>query len=191
VPLLSPRLVHDPVLATELRALFDELGRPLIGLDCCDRVIRWLKQLVARYACEEPAISTGAPRYKQGVRRVRDYLRARVSKPVSIDTLARIAGLSKYYLLRQFEREFGMSPHSYQMELRLARARTLLSRGATPSFAAYAAGFADQSHLTRRMKVTDGVTPSAYARQFSISTGKSARSRTGVVGMRGGIETAA
>jgi AraC-like DNA-binding protein len=53
------------------------------------------------------------------------------------------------------------------MHLRLARARRLLAQGVSASRAAYQAGFADQSHLTRRLKETTGLTPGEFARQLA------------------------
>jgi AraC-like DNA-binding protein len=56
------------------------------------------------------------------------------------------------------------------MELRVARARTLIAAGVLLSRITYDAGFADQSHLTRRFKASMGMTPSAYARQIMAPT---------------------
>jgi AraC-like DNA-binding protein len=94
-----------------------------------------------------------------------DHLRARAAAPVTLTELARVACLSKYHFLRTFARTYGCSPHEYQMQLRLALARTLIESGEPLSSVAYSAGFADQSHLTRRFKQAFGVTPGAYARQ--------------------------
>ena len=172
-PWFPGRVVADAGLAAELHALFDELRRPLTISGCKPRLRSCLAQLIHRYASSPPP--PASPRHRHAARRVRDYLRANVVERVSIGDLSRVAGLSKHYLLRVFAREYGLSPHAYQSELRLARARTLLARGASPSFAAYEAGFADQSHLTRRMKSALGTTPAAYARHFSAHAPDSRR----------------
>jgi AraC-like DNA-binding protein len=86
---------------------------------------------------------------------------------VSLDDIAGVACLTKWHLLRAFRREYGLSPHGYQMQLRLARARRLLERGRSSSFVTYESGFSDQSHLTRRFKEFFGFTPARYARQFA------------------------
>ena len=100
-----------------------------------------------------------------GLAGAREYLRAHVADPVSLCQLARIAGLSKYYFLRTFSRAYGVTPHEYQMQLRLEHARQLIAEGRALSYVAYDAGFADQSHLTRRFKQSYGVTPGAYRRR--------------------------
>jgi transcriptional regulator GlxA family with amidase domain len=103
-----------------------------------------------------------------GLVRAIEYLRARAAAPVTLAELARVACLSKYHFLRTFTREYGSSPHAYQMQLRLALARALVDAGEPLSSVAYSAGFADQSHLTRRFKQAFGETPGAYARRAKL-----------------------
>jgi AraC-like DNA-binding protein len=100
-----------------------------------------------------------------GLARAREYVRAHVAAPLSLDGLARVACLSKFHFLRAFTRAYGVSPREYQMQRRLALARTLVEAGEALSSVAYDTGFADQSHLTRRFKQAFGMTPGAYARQ--------------------------
>jgi AraC-like DNA-binding protein len=96
-----------------------------------------------------------------------------VAESVSLDELASVAGLSKFYLLRAFSRAHGFTPHAYQMHLRVARAWRLIVDGYPLTRATYDAGFADQSHLTRQFAATFGVTPARYARQLARPTGAS------------------
>ena len=100
-----------------------------------------------------------------GVARVREYLRAHVAAALSLADLARIACLSKYHLAHEFTRVYGLPPLAFQMRLRLELARALVEAGEPLTSVAYDAGFADQSHLTRRFKQAFGITPGAYARQ--------------------------
>jgi AraC-like DNA-binding protein/quercetin dioxygenase-like cupin family protein len=106
-------------------------------------------------------------------KRLRDakaYLQAFSSRNVSLDELAREASLSASELCRRFTAAFGLSPHRYQLVLRLKTAKHLLLDGMTPSAAAAATGFADQSHLGRHFKAVFGVTPGAVARRNSART---------------------
>jgi AraC-like DNA-binding protein len=103
------------------------------------------------------------------VLRLRALLQADPVTPSSLEELADAAALSKYYLIRAFQRAYGLTPHGYQMQLRLARARRLIESGRPISFAAYDAGFADQSHLTRRFREYFGLTPAVYARQVACT----------------------
>ncbi|HEX8271476.1 MAG TPA: AraC family transcriptional regulator [Longimicrobiaceae bacterium] len=162
-------VLHDAALAAELHAVFDDLRRPFAAAAAASRLRAALVRLVLRHSALPRPRAAGVPRHVEGVARVRDHLRAHVDAPLSLDDLAAVAGLGRFYLLRAFRREYGVSPHVYQVHLRLARARRLLARGVPPSHAAYSAGFADQSHLTRRLKETTGFTPAGFARQFTAA----------------------
>ena len=166
-PPLPAAVPDDAALAAELHAVFDDLRRPFAAAAAASRLRTALVRLVLRHSALPQAGPARGPRHVGAVARVRDYLRAHVEVPVSLEELAGVSGLSRFYLLRAFRREHGVSPHAYQMHLRLARARRLLAQGVSASHAAYRAGFADQSHLTRRLKETTGLTPGEFARQFA------------------------
>jgi transcriptional regulator GlxA family with amidase domain len=93
---------------------------------------------------------------------VRDYLRTHVEESVPIETLVRLSGLTEFHLIRSFHREFGLPPHAYHVRLKLARAREMLLSGATVVRTAFACGFADQSHLSRKFKEVYGLTPAMW-----------------------------
>ena len=98
------------------------------------------------------------------VRRARAYLEERWAAPVTLAALAAHAGLSRYELARTFRAQVGLPPHAFQLDLRIARARSLLAAGEPPAAVAAACGFCDQAHLTRVFKRAVGVTPARYAR---------------------------
>lgn len=104
---------------------------------------------------------TGSEKGKMGL--VRDYIAANYHKNISIDELAALAGLSRYYFIRAFRAEYGLPPHSYVNQLRLIEARKLLASGVRLAEVASISGFYDQSHLSRLFKKTYGVTPAKYA----------------------------
>jgi len=104
--------------------------------------------------------SAADPRLK----RISDYLHACATRNVSLDELATEASLSVSELCRQFSAAYGLSPHRYQLVLRLAGAKRMLLCGVPPSEVAFASGFADQSHLGRHFKAMYGITPGSLAR---------------------------
>lgn len=182
LPAALRTVVEDPALAGELRAIVAE---PDAALE--PRLIAGLARLVAiagLHASEPGGDSAGVAgrgAAAAGVARVRAYLESHVTATVALDALAAVAGLSRFHLLRLFRAATGLSPHAYQVQLRLARARRLLEQGVPPSHVAYEAGFADQSHLTRRFRAALGVTPAEYARSIVV------RKKTAASG--GGFET--
>jgi len=59
--------------------------------------------------------------------RAMDVLRSRFCGTVSLDQLAAEACLSKYHFLRLFRQAYGLSPYQYIQELRIEKARDLLT----------------------------------------------------------------
>ena len=82
---------------------------------------------------------------------------------LSLDDLARAAGLSKYHLVRLFHHAVGLPPHQYLLRVRIERARKLIAAGWPVSSVATEVGFADQSHFTRVFRSVLRTTPAAYA----------------------------
>jgi AraC-like DNA-binding protein len=82
---------------------------------------------------------------------------------VTLIDLAKEAGLSRYQLIRAFAREFGLTPHAYILQRRIALAQRLIRAGRDLAAVATEAGFCDQSHLTRWFMRQFGVTPRRYA----------------------------
>jgi transcriptional regulator GlxA family with amidase domain len=81
-----------------------------------------------------------------------------------IGELAAKTGVSRYALIRAFKRRFGLSPEDVRRQLRVERARTLLAGSAPLVDIAAAAGFSDQSHMTRELRRLVGIAPAAYRR---------------------------
>jgi AraC-like DNA-binding protein len=96
------------------------------------------------------------------VQRTRRFLDEHFAERVSLQDLAKLTGLSAFYLHRSFCRKIGMPPHAYQVQARITRALSLLRRGRSISDAASSVGFVDQSHFSRHFKRSTGVTPGQF-----------------------------
>ena len=97
------------------------------------------------------------------LRRARERLADDAAPPPSLADLAQCTGMSRYQFLRAFAAAFGLPPHAWAAQQRLARAEGFLTRGLTAADAAAASGFADQSHMTRAFRRFRGYTPGQYA----------------------------
>ena len=105
-----------------------------------------------------PRVRGGLP--PAAMRRIQEYVDAHLSEHVDLPVLAGIAGLSVFHFAREFKRTAGVTPHYYVLNKRVERAKTLLSRSdLSLSEIAFASGFSDQSHLTRRFRQIFGATP--------------------------------
>jgi len=98
-------------------------------------------------------------------RRVLELMSASATAHLTIDVLAREAGLSPAHFARAFKESVGRAPHQHLLALRLDRARRLLDApDAALSDVALQTGFADQAHFTRFFKRQFGITPGSLRR---------------------------
>jgi AraC family transcriptional regulator len=99
--------------------------------------------------------------------RAREELHDRFLDPPGVRELAAAAGVHPDHLARAFRHRFGTPIGTYVRRLRLDWAATRLEiSDESISAIALAAGFADQSHFTRRFKCHTGLTPKEYRDTF-------------------------
>ncbi|MFL5867010.1 MAG: helix-turn-helix transcriptional regulator [Thermoleophilaceae bacterium] len=95
--------------------------------------------------------------------RAKDLADARYPEPLTVDDLARAAGLSRAHFSREFRRAFGESPHAYLLTRRLERAAALL-RNTDRSVAeiCLSVGLRGIGSFTTSFTRTYGLSPTAY-----------------------------
>ncbi|MDQ9035428.1 AraC family transcriptional regulator [Acinetobacter seifertii] len=84
---------------------------------------------------------------------------------ISLEELAQQVGLSRYAIIRLFKANVGLTPHAFQINLKINQARELLKQGISLVELALNLGFSDQSHFHKAFKAHTGVTP----RQFQLA----------------------
>ena len=107
------------------------------------------------------------PRLPLVAQKARDYLHANAQFDIGLDQVAAAAGVDRFRLTRAFKAAYGLAPHAYLVQLRLSKARRMLSSGAQPATVAMELGFADQSHLGRWFVRAYGLTPAMYRKRCS------------------------
>jgi AraC-like DNA-binding protein len=118
-------------------------------------------QLAARYG----GMLTPPQRCREAnaLRQVRDYLEDNFDREIALRELSELTNLSPYYVNRAFRLAYGIPPHAYLIQARIARAKRMLRQKWPIAHVAYRTGFADQAHLTRHFKRMVGVTPGQFA----------------------------
>ena len=115
-------------------------------------------------------------RFRGGVaggalRRVRAYIDDHIGEHISLDELARQAGVSRFHFARQFRLSTGESPMGYLRRVRIERSKRILqTRDTTIAEVAARLGFSDQSHFTRIFGRLVGVSPGSFARSDAWSS---------------------
>jgi AraC-like DNA-binding protein len=155
-----PALVSDADVGERLASLIVQLQRPIRLVDCEADIESIIDRLEA---CSSEVELARAGFAMETLMAVREYLHTHLDEPTSTAALSRFSGLTESHLIRAFHREFGLPPHAYHMQLRLAQACEALASGLSVSTVAYECGFADQSHLSRTFKQAYGLTPAAWA----------------------------
>lgn len=88
------------------------------------------------------------------------WLRRNFDKPISIEALAKLHGMSTSNFHRQFKAVAGMSPLQFQKQIRLCEAQHLmLAERAQVSAAAYAVGYESPTQFVRDYKRLFGDSP--------------------------------
>ena len=109
--------------------------------------------------------STSGRRPPTWLRRVHDRVVEEYRAGISIQSLARDASIHPEHLSRAFRSYYGIQIAHYARRLRLEWAANALRTSDRPlTEIAHAAGFSDQSHLTRCFRNAIGTTPARYRR---------------------------
>lgn len=90
------------------------------------------------------------------------HIRENFSRPVTMEALTQVAGISTAQLERCCKRIFHLTPRQMIHKVRLEHAHYLLDTGVTITEIAMRCGYADHSAFTRQFKILTGFTPSQY-----------------------------
>jgi len=97
------------------------------------------------------------------------YLEDHYQEAVPVKTLRQIAGMSESSLLRAFKQATGRSPSEYLLNLRLRRARQLLSQtDLNITEIAFEVGFQDSNYFARQFRRSEGTSPREYRKAHTL-----------------------
>ncbi|WP_304508226.1 AraC family ligand binding domain-containing protein [Anaerotignum sp.] len=122
-----------------------------------------LEQLIEEYT--DKMLSSKAEQSVE-VKAICEFLEKNHRNNIMLNDLCDLTGLSKYYLIRFFTKEKGISPYSYLETIRIDKAKKLLEQGVLPIDVAFQTGFSDQSHFSNFFKKFIGLTPKQYGNIF-------------------------
>jgi LacI family transcriptional regulator len=166
-PAMSSVAINFERAGYEAAQALDHLLRKLRGAP--PQIVVQATHVVTRRSTDVVAVEDAA--VAGAMRFVRDHVRG----PVSVDEVARRAGLSRRLLERRFRREFNSS---VQMEIRRVRtdqiARLLVETLMPIGDIAESLGFPDVQHFARYFRSGKQISPLAYRRQMGLLSGAKA-----------------
>ena len=167
-------LTAEDAIAGCLRILIQESREPRAG---CDQICQNLLEVILlRLRRREDFTLSDAPPAAAGASRecnlVRQYIDGHFKENLTLDQLAGLAHINKYYLSHTFRREFNTSPISYLISRRIQESRFLLGEtDHSLSHIAQILGFSSLSYFSQSFRRTMGMSPMEYRRQRRAEKG--------------------
>ena len=104
------------------------------------------------------------------LRRARDHVDRHYAEPLDLESLAAVAGISKYHFQRLFTATYGVSPAAHLSRRRVERAQDLLrATNLTVTEVCHAVGFSSLGSFSSRFRELVGETPSEFQRRWAVS----------------------
>ena len=144
------------------------LVRRDLGAATANGIARRLVVPAHRHGGQAQFISPPAePRVPEGLAPTLEWARTRLDQPLTVQDLARHAGLSTRQLARRMQAELQAGPLDWLHQQRIARAQELLERtDASVEQVAASSGMGTAATLRRHFHRAVGVTPTAYRATF-------------------------
>lgn len=157
------RISHESLTYQRFCQLNDLLFSPVSSAEKEAGLIEFLAD--CDVAAQQPLAQSRLPQLPEGtLKALLQRLEQDGNDHLPLGELASLAGMGRYQLIRAFRAATGFTPHAYQLNQRINRARDWLRSGTPVADIAYRLGFADQSHFQRVFKAHTGITPGLYRR---------------------------
>lgn len=105
------------------------------------------------------------PERLRRLRIILSYIHEHYGEKLTLEEVARQAGLCRSECCRFFKRQMGMSLFNYLLDYRTGRSISFLKRGLSVSDAARQAGFSDASYFSKVFRERTGRLPSHYRKE--------------------------
>jgi AraC-like DNA-binding protein len=106
------------------------------------------------------------------LRRARDHIDRHYASALDLDQVARVAGVSKFHLVRAFEATYGETPIRYLTRRRIERAQDLLrAANLTVTEVCMLVGFSSLGSFSTRFTALVGESPTAYRDRWAARGG--------------------
>lgn len=161
-PTVNSPIITDPRLASLFLYSHEEAQNPVSSLSTQTGIFEIFKALFTSHGSLVQERENSVHKSDIRIKRCIDYIHEHFSEEITLIQLSEVAELSPYYLLRNFKKITGFSPHSYQLFQRVRVAKELLLGEKDTAKIAVEVGFYDQSHFVNRFRSVFGFTPQKF-----------------------------
>lgn len=164
----TSRLQLNPAEIAEALRLVDKLDFELTARDPGFEVMATVTMLELATFLSRCYNETRNPNSKTLIRigETISHLRHNLTKPIAIDELVQISGMSRTSFMRMFEATMGTSPIRYLIGLRIEEASRLLrSTDQSITQIAFEVGFSDSNYFSRQFRNAHGHSPRDYRKR--------------------------
>lgn len=150
-----------------LRNMLKEIEEKTPGYEIvCQDLMNILTILVMRqtnYAAAMAPIRKSSPRLCATLRK---YIDEHYKENLTLDTLASLSNVSKYYLVHAFTAEYDISPINYMISRRVEEAKHLLkNHDYSLALISHTVGFSSPSYFSQTFKRLTGMSPNEYRKR--------------------------
>lgn len=97
-----------------------------------------------------------------------DYIHSNYEHDISLNDMIAHVNISKYYFIRLFKEQIGMTPYEYMINYRIFKAKTMLRlTDKSVNEISSKVGFSSPSNFIQKFKKSEGISPAVYRREFS------------------------
>ncbi len=133
----------------------------------CQNLLEALILQLTRHTQSPVELLPSQKRINRGCSRAKRYIDANFSENITLDTLAEITHLNKYYFAHMFTEAYGISPMNYLTQKRIFISQELLiSTDMRLTEIAQQCGFSSSSYFSQCFRRACDLTPTAYRKQF-------------------------
>ncbi|MEM1176486.1 MAG: AraC family transcriptional regulator, partial [Pseudomonadota bacterium] len=161
----DPDICQAAVMLME--TLASELPGSAVMYESLARI--FLVKLIHQYGVERDEEILFSKRFTaRHYQRVLGFIAEHFAQVITVEALAKEAGLSPSHFAHVFKATIGVSPMQFVTSYRLEQARKRLADIELPIIdVALACGFSDQAHFSRVFKQNEGLTPSQYRKTLA------------------------
>lgn len=158
---------HKSIILPILQLMLEEVKQKKDSYDLvCQHYLSILLLKILRIT-EEQVTITATNDLPSECSLIKDYIDQHSQDTISLNQLAEISHLNKFYMSHIFSKAYGISPINYLLERRILHSKELLK---TTDFSvtqiAHTTGFSSSNYFSQSFKKYTGMTPKAYRLKY-------------------------